>query len=112
MKMAIPACLLCAAAVAAVPHADAASFPTRDGAKPIVIGHRGAPGYLPEHTIESYRTAIAMGADFIEPDLVSTEIKELRAVQSRGGRSTRFDNAFEVPTPAGLRCGLTPRRPT
>jgi glycerophosphoryl diester phosphodiesterase len=41
--------------------------------KPIVIGHRGAPGYRPEHTLASYRLAIAMGADYIEPDLVSTK---------------------------------------
>jgi glycerophosphoryl diester phosphodiesterase len=39
---------------------------------PIVIGHRGACGYRPEHTLESYRLAIALGADYIEPDLVST----------------------------------------
>lgn len=41
--------------------------------KPLVIGHRGASGYLPEHTLEGYRKAIEMGADFIEPDLVSTK---------------------------------------
>jgi glycerophosphoryl diester phosphodiesterase len=39
---------------------------------PLVIGHRGAAGYLPEHTLESYALAIALGADFIEPDLVMT----------------------------------------
>jgi glycerophosphoryl diester phosphodiesterase len=39
---------------------------------PLVIAHRGASGYRPEHTLESYRLAIEMGADFIEPDLVST----------------------------------------
>ncbi|MFO1427938.1 MAG: glycerophosphodiester phosphodiesterase, partial [Steroidobacteraceae bacterium] len=39
---------------------------------PIVIAHRGASGYRPEHTLESYRLAIEMGADFIEPDLVAT----------------------------------------
>src|SRR4051794_34557882 len=39
---------------------------------PIVIAHRGVPGCLPEHTLESYRLAIAMGADYIEPDLVPT----------------------------------------
>jgi glycerophosphoryl diester phosphodiesterase len=39
---------------------------------PIVIGHRGAPGYLPEHTLESYALAIELGADYIEPDLVMT----------------------------------------
>ncbi|MGL4241169.1 MAG: glycerophosphodiester phosphodiesterase, partial [Beijerinckiaceae bacterium] len=37
------------------------------------IGHRGASGYLPEHTIESYKLAIEQGADFIEPDLVMTK---------------------------------------
>jgi len=39
---------------------------------PLVIGHRGASGYRPEHTLASYRLAIDMGADYIEPDLVST----------------------------------------
>jgi glycerophosphoryl diester phosphodiesterase len=39
---------------------------------PIVIAHRGASGYRPEHTLEAYRLAIELGADFIEPDLVST----------------------------------------
>ncbi len=41
--------------------------------RPIIIGHRGASGYRPEHTLASYELAIAMGADFIEPDLVSTQ---------------------------------------
>lgn len=36
----------------------------------IIIAHRGASGYLPEHTLESYRLAIELGADFVEPDLV------------------------------------------
>jgi glycerophosphoryl diester phosphodiesterase len=39
----------------------------------LIIGHRGASGHRPEHTIESYTVAIQMGADFIEPDLVSTK---------------------------------------
>ncbi len=42
-------------------------------AGPIIIGHRGAAGERPEHTLESYRVAIAGGADFIEPDLVPTK---------------------------------------
>ncbi|MBO1069308.1 MAG: phytase [Dolichospermum sp. DEX189] len=46
---------------------------TLNGQAPIVIGHRGASGELPEHTIEAYRLAILRGADFIEPDLVSTK---------------------------------------
>ncbi len=41
--------------------------------KPLIIAHRGASGYLPEHTLEGYARAIEMGADFIEPDLVSTK---------------------------------------
>ena len=39
---------------------------------PIVIAHRGASGYAPEHTLVSYFTAIEQGADYIEPDLVMT----------------------------------------
>lgn len=39
---------------------------------PIVIAHRGASAHRPEHTLLSYETAIAMGADYIEPDLVPT----------------------------------------
>jgi len=41
--------------------------------KPLIVGHRGASGHRPEHTLESYRLASEMGADFIEPDLVSTK---------------------------------------
>lgn len=40
---------------------------------PLIIGHRGACGYRPEHTIASYQLAIDMGADYIEPDLVMTK---------------------------------------
>jgi len=46
---------------------------TLDGKPPIVIGHRGASGELPEHTLEAYKLAIERGADFIEPDLVATK---------------------------------------
>ncbi|TXT32824.1 MAG: glycerophosphoryl diester phosphodiesterase [Rhodocyclaceae bacterium] len=46
---------------------------TLDGQKPLVIAHRGASGYLPEHTLEAYRKAIELGADVIEPDLISTQ---------------------------------------
>ncbi|HRP10742.1 MAG TPA: glycerophosphodiester phosphodiesterase family protein [Terricaulis sp.] len=41
-------------------------------ARPIVIAHRGASAYRPEHTLAAYRLAIAQGADYIEPDLVIT----------------------------------------
>jgi glycerophosphoryl diester phosphodiesterase len=48
-------------------------FCTQVCAEPLVIAHRGASGYLPEHTLEAYATAHAMGADYIEPDLVLTK---------------------------------------
>jgi glycerophosphoryl diester phosphodiesterase len=40
--------------------------------QPIVIAHRGASGYAPEHTLVSYFIAMQQGADYIEPDLVMT----------------------------------------
>jgi glycerophosphoryl diester phosphodiesterase len=40
---------------------------------PLIIGHRGASGYRPEHTLAAYELAIDMGADYIEPDLVITK---------------------------------------
>jgi glycerophosphoryl diester phosphodiesterase len=54
-----------ATATAAAPRA------TRQ-AHPLVIAHRGASGYRPEHTLASYRLGIELGADYVEPDLVST----------------------------------------
>jgi glycerophosphoryl diester phosphodiesterase len=45
----------------------------RQPRQPIVIAHRGASGYRPEHTLASYRLGIALGADYVEPDLVSTK---------------------------------------
>jgi glycerophosphoryl diester phosphodiesterase len=66
--------LLATAAIAlAGPSAMAQQFKTLDGKPPLVIGHRGASGYLPEHTLESYKLAIEQGADVIEPDLVMTK---------------------------------------
>lgn len=40
---------------------------------PVVIGHRGAPGYLPEHSRSSYLRAIAAGVDAVEPDVVPSK---------------------------------------
>ncbi|WP_345134897.1 glycerophosphodiester phosphodiesterase [Dactylosporangium darangshiense] len=48
-------------------------------ARPLVIGHRGASGHRPEHTLASYTLAIELGADFIEPDLVPTKDGQLVA---------------------------------
>ncbi len=49
-----------------------ATYATLSGKAPLVIGHRGASGLLPEHTLEGYKLAIEQGADYIEPDLVMT----------------------------------------
>lgn len=69
---------IAASALAFVPSTAAAApdHQARAGAHsaaPIVIAHRGASGYRPEHTLAAYRLAIQMGADYIEPDLVSTK---------------------------------------
>src|SRR5690606_26512957 len=48
---------------------SASSYPV---AMPVIIGHRGAPGYRPEHTRSSYELAIEQGADAVEPDVVAT----------------------------------------
>lgn len=65
--------IACAAMAAFISDPALAVEKTLDGKPPLVTGHRGAPGYLPEHTLESYKRAIEMGADFIEPDLVVTK---------------------------------------
>jgi glycerophosphoryl diester phosphodiesterase len=52
---------------------DSTPLLTLDGNQPLVVGHRGASGYLPEHTLESYQKAIDLGADAVEPDLISTK---------------------------------------
>ena len=63
--------------LALLPSTAGADSDSRDNARkpssPLVIGHRGASGYLPEHTLESYALAIELGADYIEPDLVATK---------------------------------------
>jgi glycerophosphoryl diester phosphodiesterase len=67
--------LVASAAAAASPRAVSHSrwpHPTLNGAPPLVIAHRGASGYRPEHTLAAYELAIEQGADFIEPDLVVT----------------------------------------
>ncbi|WCT25335.1 glycerophosphodiester phosphodiesterase [Acidovorax temperans] len=65
--------LTAALALAACGGSDSPSYPALNGDTPLVIGHRGASGYRPDHTLESYKLAIDMGADFIEPDLVATK---------------------------------------
>lgn len=63
---------LIAVAVTSAFATHAAFAGTLNGAAPIVIAHRGASGYRPEHTLAAYQLAIQQGADYIEPDLVMT----------------------------------------
>lgn len=42
------------------------------GPTPLIIGHRGAPGYRPEHSRSGYELAFALGADAVEPDVVAS----------------------------------------
>lgn len=56
---------------------------------PLVIAHRGASGYVPEHTLGSYALAMTMGADYVEPDLVMTKDGHLVA---------RHDNELSLTT--------------
>jgi len=57
--------------------------------QPLIIAHRGASGYLPEHTLEAYALAVFQGADVIEPDLVMSRDGVLMA---------RHDNRLNVTT--------------
>ena len=61
-------------------------------AKPTLIAHRGASGYVPEHTLAAYWLAIEQGADFVEPDLVITKDGVLVA---------RHENAIAILNPDG-----------
>src|SRR5215467_2427698 len=64
--------LALAAAILALCPANSSARDDSDFRKPLIIGHRGAHGYLPAHTLEGYALSIELGADFIEPDLVAT----------------------------------------
>jgi glycerophosphoryl diester phosphodiesterase len=66
-------------ALAACGGDDDTAYKTLDTKAPLVIGHRGASGFLPEHTLEGYKLAIEQGADYIEPDLVMTSDRQLIA---------------------------------
>lgn len=74
-----------------------------DQDKPIVIAHRGASGYVPEHTLAAYAMAILQGADFIEPDLVITKDGHLIA---------RHDNVLDLTTDVSTRPEFAGRKTT
>ncbi len=70
---------------------------------PLVIGHRGASGYRPEHTLASYELAIEMGADYIEPDL---------CISRDGVLIVRHENEISETTDVADRPDLSDRRTT
>jgi glycerophosphoryl diester phosphodiesterase len=72
-------------------------------ARPLVIGHRGASGHRPEHTLASYELAARMGADYVEPDLVSTKDGVLVA---------RHENDITGTTDVAARPAFAARRTT
>ena len=65
--------------------------------RPLVIAHRGASGYVPEHTLAAYTRAIEQGADYIEVDLVSTKEGYLIA-RHENELSTTTDVAQRFPS--------------
>lgn len=66
-----------------------------------MIGHRGTPGHLPEHALESYRLAIRMGADAVETDVV---------MSSDGVLVVRHENELSRTTDVSTRAEFTARR--
>jgi glycerophosphoryl diester phosphodiesterase len=93
---------LAAIAVAAATVTISAAVST-----PIIIGHRGAPGHRPEHTLAGYRLAAEMGADFIEPDLVATKDGVLIArheneIGSTTDAATKFPDRKRTKTVDGM----------
>ena len=92
--------------ISVLPRIDASGGRTVPGfgaRPPIVIAHRGASGYRPEHTLASYELAIRLGAEFIEPDLVSTRDGVLVA---------RHENELSGTTDIATRPEFTDRRTT
>src|SRR5690606_28021931 len=75
----------------------------RTEAAPLIIAHRGASGYLPEHTLAAYAVAILQGADYVEPDLVMTRDGQLVA---------RHDNQLGLTTDVAQRPEFASRKRT
>lgn len=80
------------------------AWPTLDGRAPRIIGHRGASGPMPEHTLEGYALALQHGADVVEPDLVCSRDGHLVVRHDRNlARST--DIATQAPLATRQRKG-------
>jgi glycerophosphoryl diester phosphodiesterase len=73
------------------------------GERPFVIAHRGASGYVPEHTLAGYFIAIQQGADYVEPDLVITR---------DGALVARHENEIGSTTDVASRSEFASRRTT
>jgi glycerophosphoryl diester phosphodiesterase len=71
--------------------------------RPVVIGHRGAPAYRPEHTAASFDLAIDLGAELIEPDVV---------VSRDGALVVRHENELSISTDVASRAEFAARRTT
>src|ERR671933_1670003 len=71
--------------------------------RPVVVGHRGAPAYRPEHTAASFELAIDLGADLIEPDVV---------VSRDGALVVRHENELSHSTEVADRPEFADRRTT
>jgi glycerophosphoryl diester phosphodiesterase len=87
------------------PHGKALGIRRRLPApcSPLVIAHRGASGYRPEHTLAAYELAIDMGADYVEPDLVMT---------ADGALIARHDNILDLTTDVASRPEFASKRTT
>src|SRR5215213_10412839 len=94
LRKILAAAMLVAAAVAPTASAHQAHEP-----HPLIIGHRGAAGYLPDHTLAGYALAIRLGADYIEPDLVAT--KDGHLIARHEPNITATTNVAEHPEFAG-----------
>src|SRR6202008_4793567 len=94
------AALVLAGAVMALSAATVSS-------SPVIIGHRAPACYGREHTLAGYRLAARMGADYIEPDLVSTKDGVLVArheneIGSTTDAATKFPHRKRTKTAAGM----------
>jgi glycerophosphoryl diester phosphodiesterase len=97
--MRIAALLIACLLNGAPTHAAEPATPT----PPLVIAHRGASGYLPEHTLAGYELAVRLGADYIEPDLQLTRDNVLVAMHDETLQRTTNVAALFAPRNGGYK---------
>lgn len=83
--------------------ASPATVPAIRPARPVIVGHRGAPSYRPEHTAASFELAVDLGADLIEPDVV---------VSRDGALIVRHDRELSLTTDVAKHRRFADRRTT